>query len=131
MKVNWDGAKDVAGQKTDFGGIVRDSVGEVLAFICSSLSYPSKPDVAKALALWRVMIICEEIGLTQLHFGRDCHTIIRAVGGVGVGSKDVMPIIYDIQYLLQNHPVWSIGFAPRKCNHVVHALAKLALCLLT
>lgn len=75
---------------------MRDSVGEVLASVCSSLSFSSKPDIAEALTLRRVMILCEEMGITQLHFEGDCLTVIRAVGGLSVHSKDVERIVFDI-----------------------------------
>lgn len=71
------------------------------------------------------------MGLIQLQFKGDCLTIIREARGVGVGNKDVRPIIFDIQHLLHNHLEASISFAPKECNRVAHALAKLACSLLT
>lgn len=67
MKANWDGALDMHAHVIRFGGIVQDFASEVIASVCSStLPYSTKPIITKAMALRRIMILCEEMGLPQL-----------------------------------------------------------------
>lgn len=132
MKVNWDGALDMQTQVIDMGGIVRDSEGEVIASICSNLSHYTLLVIAEALALRWVMILYEEMGLTQLSFEGDFLIVVKAACGLKVGNKVLGPInVYDIQNLLLSHPDWTVNYAPQKSNIAIHTLAKLACTLLT
>lgn len=57
------------------------------------------------------MVLCWEMGLTQLIFEGDCQLLVEAAHGYGVRCKEVYPLIRDIQYLLCQQPDSSSGSA--------------------
>lgn len=122
---------DVHNQVTGMGGVVWDFEGEVLASICSSVDHSTLPILAEALTLRKMMILCAEMGFTQLCFEGDCLGIVNVVRGVNVGDKLIGSIILDIQQLLSSHSDWTTTFVSLEFNTVVHTLVKLACIVLT
>lgn len=70
LKCNWDVA--INPTTIGLGGIVWNSKGEVLATFYSNISVMLKPVVAEATALWKTMLICRELGLSEILFEGEC-----------------------------------------------------------
>lgn len=102
--MNWDGILDLLHHGIGMGGIVRDHGGAILATTCCIiLSQSTIPVVAEALALSKMMILCEEMSFTQLNFEGDYLTVVMAANGEGEGHKATGSIIFDVHYILSAH----------------------------
>lgn len=58
VKANWDAAIDAQHKRVGITVVIRDSEGEMLAYLCSTIEYTKKLIVAEALALRRAAILC-------------------------------------------------------------------------
>lgn len=107
--------------------MVRDLEGVVQASVSSNLHFLSKLVVVETLALCRVLLLYEQMGLSQLYVEGDCSNVVHAAFGTSICSKEIEPIIFYIRYLLRLHLEWSLVHVLCEYDQVVHALAKLAL----
>lgn len=78
LKTNWDVAVDAQAKRVGIGVVVRDSNGDMLACLCSSVGYLMKSIVAKALALRSAAILCSELGLSNVVLEGDSQMVVKA-----------------------------------------------------
>lgn len=57
VKADWDAALNIVTNSTGLGGIIRDSNGEAMVTVCSSLRQTTSPLLAEALALRKLMLV--------------------------------------------------------------------------
>lgn len=106
--------------------MVRDSKGVDHASVSSNIPFLLKPVVAKALALFRALLLCEKMGLSQLCIEGEGNNVVHAASRADICSTEIEPIIFDIRYSLQHHLDWLlVVHVSCDCNQVAHALAKL------
>lgn len=126
-KANQDASCDFHNNITGLGGIFKDSEGEILASICSFKHLIHRPELVKALALRRIMKLSLELGFSYVVFEGDCQWLINLVNSNFESLSDLRLVLYDIQQLLNQHPLQSIKFIYREANKVANNLAKWAI----
>ncbi|KAL5833016.1 hypothetical protein ACOSQ3_016690 [Xanthoceras sorbifolium] len=84
---------------------------------------------AEGVALLRGRRFAAELGFSSACVESDAAVVVASVNvGVVLGS-DFGLVLHDIAVVLEQGNFSSVCFAPRECNKVAHALAKLTLCL--
>ncbi|XP_042973040.1 uncharacterized protein LOC122304840 [Carya illinoinensis] len=126
-KVNWDAALDVKNKQVGIGIIVRDSEGEILAYLCSKLSIVVKAVVVEAYALRRAMFSYLELGLQKVMLEGDSQVVVKDTNDNVDIWADYVVIIEDTRRLMKNNMSWSVNFIHREANNLAHSLAKMAL----
>lgn len=91
LKTNWDAALDVQNNKMGVGALIHDATGEVIAAMCSTVSFVNDPGIAEATTLWRTVSFCQALDIQRLHLEGDALEIvhfmpsyIRALVGAGL-----------------------------------------------
>ncbi|XP_042974899.1 uncharacterized protein LOC122306539 [Carya illinoinensis] len=127
VKANWDAALKEKEGKMGMGVIIRDEEGEVLASLCGSRKWVSKPDTAEMQALWRALKLCAELNFVNVVFEGDAFGIVKAVNGREENWEWNGQIIEDIREILKNRPNWVVQHTYRECNNAAHSLARYSL----
>lgn len=79
VKTNWDASIDKEGKKWGTSIIIRDNVGQMIACLNSFYSSIPNPLVAECEALWRAMLLCEEIGCDSVDFEGDAKQVFDLI----------------------------------------------------
>ncbi|XP_042952278.1 uncharacterized protein LOC122289367 [Carya illinoinensis] len=126
-KVNWDAGFKTSTSKMGAGIIIRNFEREVIAALGMPRAPVSDPSVAEANALWRVVVLCKEIGITNAVFEDDARNIISEVQQTDQNFAWYGQIIEDIKLIYNTRQRWTIQYAQRECNLAAHKLAQFAL----
>jgi hypothetical protein len=79
IKFNWDASVDHSAKRIGVGVITRDDKWEFCATLASSMPFICDPEVAEAMATWRVFTLCEEIGVHRAVLERDSLNVVNAI----------------------------------------------------
>lgn len=118
VKAN-DAATNAENGRVGIGVIVRDSMGESLACLCSTESLFTSPPVAKTTALRRAMLFCIELGLKDVLLEGDSQVIIRATKSKRVLYIDYSCIVEDMKKIFSENSTWQINFIQREVSTIV------------
>ncbi|KAL5831265.1 hypothetical protein ACOSQ4_016619 [Xanthoceras sorbifolium] len=128
-KINTDAALDSNRGLVGIVIIIRDHQELVCGSSVQRLRAHFSPQVAEGVALLRGHTFAAELGFSSACVESDAAVVVASVNvGVVLGS-DFGLVLHDIAVVLEQGNFSSVCFAPRECNKVAHALAKLALCL--
>lgn len=126
VKPNWNVVINSHNATIGLGGIFKDSRGKILAFLCN-IQLVNNPTLAEAIALRKIMFICLDLGFNSLVFEGDyCKLLVSLIYSKVKACTKLSPILFDIQVLLHQNPLWPVTFMYRKPNMVTHSLAMLA-----
>jgi hypothetical protein len=127
VKANWDAAIDLQTQRMGVGMVLRDDTGCVLAALSSFIPSVSDPTVAKALALWKTVAVCIDLGVQRLHLEGDALEVVQALQHQGSCWSRYGHLIDDSRIRLDSIQEWRVSHAQREANEVTHNLAKAAI----
>lgn len=124
-KINTDAAmfKDVG---VGLGGVVRDSVGEVVVSTCERVEGAMDVALAEALAVRHGLQIAIEAGFSSLVLEMDNFTVYSKLQRRKQEASTLGSILHDIHRLANQCFNVSFSFVKREGNGVAHALAKLS-----
>ncbi|KAF5444913.1 hypothetical protein F2P56_034005 [Juglans regia] len=126
-KVNWDAGFDQSTHRMGVGIVIRDGVGDVIAFVCMPGYDVRDAVVAEANALWRAITLCEKIGIVDAILEGDALKVIKEVHDGEENCAWYGQVIEDIKLKLRFGQRWLLQYAPRESNVVAHRLAKFAM----
>jgi ribonuclease HI len=63
------------------GAILIDEKGQVVAAMAKVIPHFRDPTVAEAVALWKAVNLCSDIGVSQVEFEGDSLEVVQAVNG--------------------------------------------------
>ena len=126
VKLNWDAGINMTKGRVGIGLIARDSRGSCLA--ARSLTMNAHTDVAtaKALAAVHAIMLCKEMGYTNILFEGDALQVIRAIGEEGPCFSSFGHLINCIHNELRGLECASFIPVCREVNGAAHLLAQLA-----
>lgn len=128
LKLNWDAA--VFNSASGFGGLVRDTEGEVILSFCSFHNANLDPTMAEAMTLRKAMQISWELYMSNIVFEGDCLQVVDAASSHLPRYDALGPIFFDIHHMLDRAHNWTVIHTPRYANRATHGLAKFA-CILS
>lgn len=103
VKANWNTTLKIEANTTGLGGLVSDSNGKVLVSFCCCLPSSLKPVLTEVAALRKVMVICQELNLSNVIFKGDCLQVTNTANRTQVNNVEISPIIFDIHLLLMQN----------------------------
>jgi ribonuclease HI len=109
------------------GVVVRDSEGLVAAAMLSSGLFPQDSDTAAALAVWRAIGFCKEMGFSRMIFEGDALVVIKALNSDAVCWSRYGHVMDDSRILLKDFSQVSVQHVGRSANRAALLLAKYAL----
>jgi hypothetical protein len=130
VKLNWDASLDTNSERMGVGDLIRDSGGNVLAAISSSIPLVQDPEVAETVVAWRTLSFCCEQGFQKIILEGDSLNVIKDLQQEeGCWSK-YGQIIEDMQVLIRTLQCCKVNHIWREANGVVHRLMRNALLFL-
>lgn len=66
-------------KKMGIGVVIRDDKGDILACLCSSTFFYSKPIITEFGALWRAMRLGMELGFKAIQLEGDAEVLINSI----------------------------------------------------
>jgi ribonuclease HI len=127
VKANWDASVDLTLQRMGVGLIVRDGEGSVLAAMCTSVDFIIDPTVAEAMALWKAVSCCLDLGFSRIHLEGDALEVVQALKQTGSCWSRYGQIIEDTRSQLNGISGWCVSHTRREANEAAHILAKAAI----
>lgn len=118
LKMNWDAA---------FNKASRSMGPWVVVVLAQFLPQVTDPSIAEAVALWRAVWLCGELGYTKVVFEGDSLLIVEAVGQGSPCSRNFGQLIEDTRIVLQSFQSFTVQHVKRVANQAAHVLATLAL----
>lgn len=79
VKTNWDDALDISNKRMGVGVVVRDASGAILASMVTTIPFIRDPTVAEAMAAWKAVVFCSELGFQRVIFEGDALEIVNAL----------------------------------------------------
>ncbi|XP_021721948.1 uncharacterized protein LOC110689468 [Chenopodium quinoa] len=126
IKINFDAAI-FSPSGVGLRGVMRDSVGDVVASTCCKVEGCFDVDVVEALAMRHSLNVAMESGFRHVCLETDClkfhHHLMKGV----TTSTAFGMIVNDILKLAQLCQSFSFSFVKRGGNKVAHALAKCSI----
>jgi ribonuclease HI len=127
IKFNWDASVDHSGKRIGVEVIARDDKGEFCATLTSSMPFICDPEVAEAMAAWRVFTLCEETGVHRAVLERDSLNVVKAINSSEACWRLCGMMVEAMQNRFAQYSGWSVSHTRREANKVAHSLAKHAL----
>lgn len=82
MKVNVDADFDKEKERMGIGIVVRDFRDKVQVVLAAPKSPVKSANVAESLALLRAVILCNELGFSQMHLEGDAKALVDAINTI-------------------------------------------------
>ncbi|XP_075674895.1 uncharacterized protein LOC142644101 [Castanea sativa] len=124
FKLNFDVAVFSDQHNSGFGAIIRNSLGEVMAYMLVKGPHMNSSEEADVLACRRAVEFSREVGFSRLIIEGDCLNVMRALS-VSIENSSLLGHIYEeIKFNLRGMHVLSINWVKRGGNMVTHTLAK-------
>jgi ribonuclease HI len=127
IKANWDAALDIQTQRMGVGTVLRDAAGRVLAAMCCSIPFINEPSTAEAIALWKAVSFCVELGIPRLHMEGDSLEVVQALQQPESCWSRYGQLIDDTRSRLDSTQEWCISHTRREANEAAHQMAKAAI----
>jgi hypothetical protein len=107
--------------------IIRDETSRVVAAMSKLVHHVDDPLAAEAVALWRAIVFCREVGAFQVEFEADFLGVVQAVNNGNAGWSSYEHLMDDIRTTLVEFPNSIVRHAKRSANRAAHGLAQLAM----
>jgi ribonuclease HI len=127
VKINWDAGVAKATSKMGVGVIARDSTGQVLASMCTTMPFITDPTVAEAVAAWRAVQFCIEHDFQDIFLEGDALEIVQALHQDTPNRSRYGQLIEDTRDCLNSRHSWVVSHIRRGANEAAHRLAQAAL----
>ena len=124
-KVNSDAAMFTEGG-VGLGGVVRDSMGDIVMSTCMKVTEEMEVVLAEALAVRHGLKIALEAGFVRLVLETDNISVFSKLKKGSSEATALGSILHDIHVLASSCLCVSFAFVKREGNGVAHALAKLS-----
>jgi len=124
LKLNWDVAICSLTKKMGVGAVLRDEHGAVVAATISVIPYIRDPSVVEAIALWKAVSFCWELGCPRVVFEGDSMQVVQALNN-GQAWNRYAQLLVDVRTLSHGFTFHKIQLVSRDANKVAHDLAKL------
>ena len=111
MKLNWDAAIDTNRKLMGIGIVIRGYSGGVVATQCTTRPYVCDHVVAKALALWTVVMLFGQLGFRDIILEGDSLEVVKAIQMEGRNWTRYRFILEETKEMLQ-------GCRSRTISHV-------------
>ncbi|XP_038717218.1 uncharacterized protein LOC120010499 [Tripterygium wilfordii] len=124
IKVNWDASTHSQLNRTEFGAIYRDTVGDVLAggsLVRESLLAPA---LAEAMIALFAVNLALDLGFKNVVFEGDAASIVTAINGGELNLHVWSLVVMEIKRLVQYFTSWKFIFAKRSANMAAHKMAR-------
>lgn len=104
VKAKWDAALNTNSNCIGVGCIIRVSKGNALVLICNPIKGLYSPPLAKALALRRVMLMCQDLQIRDIIFQEDCLHMIEVANHDKLPDVELLSIVHDIHCFMEQIP---------------------------
>jgi ribonuclease HI len=104
LKLNWDAALDVSRKTMGAGAVIRDETGLVVAAMAKRVRHVHDPLAVEEVALWRAIVFCREVGVSQVEFEGDSLGVVRAVNNGSSCWSSYGHLMDDIRTTLAKFP---------------------------
>ncbi|XP_056698357.1 uncharacterized protein [Spinacia oleracea] len=125
-KINTDAAVSVEGN-IGLGMVVRDEVGDVLMSAGRNWSARITALQAEAEAMWFGLRYAYDASFINVQLESDCLVLVKLLQSRTKEESRTQVIVSDICNLVCSFLACAFKFAPRTCNKVAHAMAKVSL----
>lgn len=125
IKVNTDAAVFKDGS-VGCGGVIRDSVGDVMGAMCECIEGNFDIDVAEAYAARRGLLVALEAGMTNLVLESDCLKLVLHIQRGHIECSSFGMMVADILELSGRCIAFLCKHVKREGNRVAHKLAHLS-----
>jgi hypothetical protein len=82
LKMNWDAAICSSTKAMGVGAVLRDDRGNVRAACASIIPSIRDPTMAKIATLWKVVLLCGELGCNRVVFEGDSLQVVQLLNHV-------------------------------------------------
>lgn len=106
--------------------MLRDEKGDVRAAYVFVLPYIRDPTMAEAVALWKAVLLCGDLGYQRVIFEGDSKQVVQNICRAQPWNL-YDQLLEDMRTRLQGLQYHEVVHVSRKANKVAHGLAKLAL----
>ncbi|KAK3206130.1 hypothetical protein Dsin_020176 [Dipteronia sinensis] len=110
--MNTDAALNASNDRVDFGIIIRDHTGGVMASSSQFVVAGFPLETTEAMAIFRGLEFARDSGLLPCTMKSDAQGILNLINSRAAPFLEVRLIINDIIISLDSHPDCSVVFAP-------------------
>lgn len=107
--------------------IIRDSQGDIMACLCTSVDFILNPAIAEAYVLRRVMKFCLDLGVQSAIFKGDALSVVQATNNKDEIWIEMGSTVEDTRKMLSQNLSWSVVYMYREVNCITDTLVKLAI----
>lgn len=125
--MNVDAAIQMSKQKAGLGAVIRNSSGEIIAAAVQKVVLRENVAIMEAEAVVLGIQVAQKANCAQFIVESDSKEVVELTLNKKEGLAKICWNIEEIQSELKNQVSAAIHFVPRKCNPIVHNLAKIAL----
>jgi ribonuclease HI len=126
VKINWDAAISMLGDRMGVGVVARDHNGNVVGALCCMRPFISDPTTAEAVGAWQAVMFGKQFRVDNVIFKGDSLDVVNAMKrGNSCWAKYGM-MVNAAKEGLQTIPTWDFHHTRREGNGATHRLAKQA-----
>jgi ribonuclease HI len=124
FKLNWDAALGSSPTRMGVGAVLRDGQGRARVAMATIFPNVSDPTLAEAMALWKAVNLCLDLGYKRVIFEGDALHVVQSMNQEQPWGQYAQ-LLDDVRTALQGFLFHGVQYASREANKVAHALAKL------
>jgi ribonuclease HI len=109
------------------GVVVRYEDGNCVAALATVIPYITNPTTAEALAAWRAVLLCWDLGFTRFVLEGDSKNVVSAIHATFSCLRSYGHILDNIRNRLKDFPQAEVRYTSRNANQAAHLLAKSSL----
>ncbi|XP_075674994.1 uncharacterized protein LOC142644222 [Castanea sativa] len=125
-KLNFDAAVFTGLDRTDFGAVIRNDKGEVMATMSAKGPSVYCSEEAKFLACRKAIEFATDAGFSEFIVEGDNSTVMQAISSPNEDESLMGNVVGDIRQMLRGLHLVNVEFTRRGGNKVAHVLAQYA-----
>ncbi|XP_062155184.1 uncharacterized protein LOC133863239 [Alnus glutinosa] len=112
----WDGTKKLIG----LGVVIRDNGGVLVAALVQTVPHITDPTHAEAMAAWKAVSFCSDLGLRRATFEGDSLQVVSAMRKDEPCWTSFSQLIEDSMVLLSSLDYFDVRHTRRTSNQAAH-----------
>ena len=129
MKLNCDGALNIAGAVAATGVVVRNNMGSFVAAEGRRYQHVIDPGITELLACRDAVFMARARGWTHVEVETDCQSVVTAWTNDKEQRSAGFPLVLEMKSCISTFQGFSFSFVRRTANKAAHACAREALSL--